>query len=116
MTLLEDEFRSFFQRNVNQLVGLAYLWSGNQDDAVDLAQEALTRAWRRWESLSRHPNPEAWVRRVLHNLCNDRWRSLKRERSFDTPVLHEEYMMVTPIETDVALFVSSIRVESATAG
>jgi RNA polymerase sigma-70 factor, ECF subfamily len=108
LSLSEDEFRSFFERNVGQLVGLAYLWSGSQDDAVDLAQEALTRAWKRWESLSRHANPEAWVRRVLHNLCNDRWRTLKRERSIDAWKSTDQYVMATPVETDVASLVSRL--------
>jgi RNA polymerase sigma-70 factor (ECF subfamily) len=77
----QGEFRKFFEANREQLIGLAYLWCGDRQEARDLAQETLTRAWQRWGEVSAHPNPEAWARRVLHNLCASRWRRLKIERS-----------------------------------
>jgi RNA polymerase sigma-70 factor (ECF subfamily) len=77
----EQEFGRFFRENCEQLVGLAYLWCGDRQDARDLAQETLVRAWEAWEALSTHPNPEAWARRVLHNLCTSRWRRRNLERS-----------------------------------
>ncbi len=74
LTPPEEEFTGFFRENRTQLVALAYLWCGDREEAIDLAQETLTRTWERWESVSRHPNPEAWARSVLHNLCTSRWR------------------------------------------
>ena len=76
----EEGFRRFFEANCEQLVGLAYLWCGDREEALDLAQEALTTTWQRWNEVSAHPNPEAWARRVLHNLCTSRWRRRKIER------------------------------------
>ena len=36
------------------------------------------RAWLRWESVSAYDDPEAWVRRVAHNLAVSRWRKTKK--------------------------------------
>jgi RNA polymerase sigma-70 factor (ECF subfamily) len=77
----QEGFEKFFEANREQLIGLAYLWCGDRHEARDLAQETLTRAWQRWEEVSAHPNPEAWARRVLYNLCASRWRRLKVEQS-----------------------------------
>jgi RNA polymerase sigma-70 factor (ECF subfamily) len=77
----EEGFRRFFEANCEQLVGLAFLWCGDRQEALDLAQETLTRTWQRWSEVSTHPNPEAWARRVLHNLCASRWRRRKIERA-----------------------------------
>jgi RNA polymerase sigma-70 factor, ECF subfamily len=77
----EEGFRRFFEANCEQLIGLAYLWCGDRQEARDLAQETLTRTWQRWSEVSAHPSPEAWARRVLHNLCTSRWRRRRIERS-----------------------------------
>jgi RNA polymerase sigma-70 factor (ECF subfamily) len=37
-------------------------------------QEAFTRAWPRWETISRYDNPATWVRRVAMNVATSRWR------------------------------------------
>ena len=46
----------------------------------ELAQEALARAWARWDRISRLDSPEAWVYRVGLNLCRSRFRRSRAER------------------------------------
>jgi RNA polymerase sigma-70 factor (ECF subfamily) len=46
----------------------------------ELAQEALARAWARWDRVSRLESPEAWVYRVGLNLCRSRFRRSRAER------------------------------------
>lgn len=36
------------------------------------------RAWLRWETVGAYDDPEAWVRRVAHNLAVSRWRKTKK--------------------------------------
>ena len=36
------------------------------------------RAWLRWETVGAYDDPEAWVRRVAHNLAVSRWRKAKK--------------------------------------
>jgi RNA polymerase sigma factor (sigma-70 family) len=50
---------------------VAFRLLGSEADAVDTAQEACARALVRWNRVSRHPNPMAWVARVSANLAMD---------------------------------------------
>lgn len=108
----EAEFRQFFQENRTQLVALAYLWCGDREEAVDLAQETLTRTWERWGSVSRHPNPEACARRVLHNLCTSRWRRRKLERSHVSVTVISQMELSDAMELDVAKLVAQLAPET----
>jgi len=56
----------------------------NDADAEDVAQEALFRAYRKFDSL-RDPNRfRAWVVRISFRLALDRWRSAKRRERRET--------------------------------
>ncbi len=48
---------------------VAYRMVGSREDARDLAQEAMARAYAHWRRASHHP--EAWVARVTANLAID---------------------------------------------
>ncbi|MFV0317437.1 MAG: RNA polymerase sigma factor, partial [Microthrixaceae bacterium] len=58
---------------------LRFCWGLTVDahDAVDVAQEAMTRAYADWETVSAG-NPPGWVRSVALNLVRQRWRSERR--------------------------------------
>lgn len=46
--------------------------------AEDLLQLALERAYRHWRRVCRSGDPERYVRRILANAANDRWRQVFR--------------------------------------
>ena len=52
-----------------QLVGLARTILAGDDEAEDLAQEALVHAWARLGSLRRPESFAAWVRRIVARRC-----------------------------------------------
>ena len=56
----------------------AFRLLGEREEASDCAQEALTRAYPRWDRLLRKGDPSPWVVRVAANLAIDRWRRAKR--------------------------------------
>ena len=56
-----------------RLQSQAYVLTGSHEQAQDLTQEALLRTWRSWEKVAVLDNPEAWTRKVLHNLCITSW-------------------------------------------
>ncbi|MEU9128760.1 SigE family RNA polymerase sigma factor [Kitasatospora sp. NPDC048540] len=56
----------------------AYVLTGNREAAEDLVQETLERACRRWRRIAAADSPEAYVRRIMVNLANDRWRRWRR--------------------------------------
>ncbi len=51
---------------------------GNPEVAEDLAAEALARAYARWKTVRDHPNPDAWLLRVVGNLAIDHVRTAGR--------------------------------------
>ena len=63
-------YRASRDRLALQLAAL----TGNPSEANDVVQEAFMRAWLRWETVGAYDDPEAWVRRVAHNLAVSRWR------------------------------------------
>jgi RNA polymerase sigma-70 factor (ECF subfamily) len=84
----EDEFDSFFDDAWPRLQGQASALTGSRELAQDLTQEALLRAWRSWEKVSRLESPEGWTRMVLHNLCIASWRKTRRQPTKHDPVVH----------------------------
>lgn len=66
----DDLFRVVWPR----AVATARRIVGPGGDPEALAAEALTRAYDRWPSVSRHAAPDAWVLRVTINLALDRVR------------------------------------------
>jgi RNA polymerase sigma-70 factor (ECF subfamily) len=70
------DFEDFYRQEYRNMVGLAYVLTGNRWSAEDTAQDALTAAFRKWKVLSTFDSPGAWLRRVT---CN-RSVSLIRKR------------------------------------
>lgn len=53
-TVLDDasaEFHDFFERHYAELARFAHLLTGGADGADDLAADALTALWQRWDRL-----------------------------------------------------------------
>jgi RNA polymerase sigma-70 factor (sigma-E family) len=72
------EFEEFVTARSAALFRTAVLLTGNRQDAQDLVQSALERAWRHWGRVAAAEQPEAYVRRILVNSLRDRWRIRKR--------------------------------------
>lgn len=73
----EAEFSAFVARDGGQLLGFAFLLTGNRHDAEDLAQQALLRAAAHWPAARQ--SPARYSRTVLLNLVRDRWRAWQRQ-------------------------------------
>jgi RNA polymerase sigma-70 factor (ECF subfamily) len=69
-----EPFERFYAREYQPVVALAYVLSGSRTGAEDLAQEGFLVAYREWDRVSTHPNPAAWVRRVVANRSVSLWR------------------------------------------
>jgi len=66
---------AIFDAHHERLYRLARRLSASAEDARDLVQETFLRAARSPASIpDATPNQEAWLVRVLINLCRDRWR------------------------------------------
>lgn len=92
-----ESFEVFYHREISAVVGLAYVLSGSNRAAEDLAQEAFLSALRHWEQISGYDNPGAWVRRVVSNRAVSRFRRSAAEARALLRLRGEDY---TVPETD----------------
>jgi RNA polymerase sigma factor (sigma-70 family) len=73
---------ALFDAHHQRLFRLARRLAGNAEDARDLVQETFLRAARSPLSVpAGHSHEEAWLVRVLINICRDRWRQLAVRRT-----------------------------------
>ncbi|HEX2455351.1 MAG TPA: RNA polymerase sigma factor [Vicinamibacterales bacterium] len=72
---------ALFETHHQRLYRLARRLSGSSEDARDLVQETFLRAARSPHSVPEGtPHEEAWLVRVLVNICRDRWRQIAVRR------------------------------------
>jgi RNA polymerase sigma-70 factor (ECF subfamily) len=71
----QPEFDAFYRRSKDKCFRAVLASVGNTSEADDLLAEAYTRAWQKWDTVSTHPAPEAWIVLVAMNLHRDNWRS-----------------------------------------
>ncbi|MDG4827406.1 RNA polymerase sigma-70 factor [Asanoa sp. WMMD1127] len=65
-----------FEANRRRLFGVAYRMLGEASEAEDVVQDA----WLRWERGDFAVSPEAWLTKVVTNLCLDRLTSARAQR------------------------------------
>ncbi|MEV4507475.1 SigE family RNA polymerase sigma factor [Dactylosporangium sp. NPDC049525] len=72
------DFAEFYSATYPRLLTQLYAFAGDRADAQDIVQEAFTRAFAQWATVSSFDDPVGWVRRVAWNLAISRWRRAKR--------------------------------------
>ena len=73
-------FERVYRRELVPIVALAVALTGSRETGVDLAHEAMLRAFREWSRVEQLERPGAWIRRVVINLARDTHRRGVRER------------------------------------
>ncbi|HTO00459.1 MAG TPA: sigma-70 family RNA polymerase sigma factor [Microthrixaceae bacterium] len=79
----DDEFRGFYERLEPRAVAAAIRLVGSRPAGEDIAAEAFARAYAKWSKVSRHPNPDAWLMRVVGNVAIDHVRHESRRSHFE---------------------------------
>jgi len=72
----DGDFDTAFPNLWSRAYGVGYVVLGDRAEAEDIAQEALARAFVRWDRVSGFAGP--WVVRVAGNLAIDRVRRSRR--------------------------------------
>ena len=90
----DDLLAALFNRHQERLYRLARRMSGDAETARDLVQETFLRAARRSSLPAHESGREAWLVRVLVNLCRDRWRRQRVRRR------HEDDLPAPPVAGD----------------
>ena len=83
-----EGFEQLCRDEYANLVRTAYFITGDREEALDIAQETLARAYERWKVVSALDRPGAWLQRVAGNLSLS-WRRRQRVRARhrSTPVV-----------------------------
>lgn len=73
-------FEVFYAANAARLHTAVLFVVGEPAAAADALQEAMARAFERWDDLRAGPNPAGWVYRSALNVSRHTWRRRVRER------------------------------------
>jgi RNA polymerase sigma factor (sigma-70 family) len=72
----EPPFEDFFQAHFERILRVLYLVGGDRHEAEDLAQEALVKAYERWDRIRGLSDPAGYVYRMALNARRSRFRRL----------------------------------------
>jgi len=78
------DFATFYEANIDSLIGALSAALIDPGLAQDAAAEAMARACQRWHKVGTYDNPMGWCYRVAMNWTTSRWRKRKREVSTST--------------------------------
>lgn len=107
---IEEGFEKLVAKYQDKVYTLCYRYSGNDEDANDLAQEAFIKAYRSLGTFKGSSRFGTWLYRVTTNVCLDELRRRKRQfqtQSLDQPVAGIDSDM-KPIVLDDAVSVDEL--------
>lgn len=83
-----EEFERLVQKYDKAIYNLAYRLTGDKEEAKDLAQEALVKAYRSFDKFQLGSSFEKWLYRIASNIYIDRLRRRPKFRieSLDRPI------------------------------
>lgn len=82
----EQDFSAYVAARGPALLRFAYLVTGDRSESADLVQDALERAWPRWDGLVARGSAEAYLKRSITNGAVSRWRKLGRVHPVAEPI------------------------------
>ena len=83
-------FEELVARHRDKIYARAYSMLRNEDEAVDLSQEAWIKAWQRLKQFQGESSFVTWTTRIVINLCLDQLRKQKRQRLESIEQMDEE--------------------------
>ena len=82
----QDAFEQLVLDNQNKVYSLALRLVNDREEAADLAQEALVKAWQGLASFQGESSFATWVYRLTTNVCIDHLRKKKRREGVEPSV------------------------------
>ena len=83
-------FEELVARHRDKVYSRALSMLRNEDDAVDVSQEAWVKGWQRLKQFQGESSFLTWMTRIVINLCLDQLRKHKRQKSESVEELEEE--------------------------
>ncbi|MBC7341921.1 MAG: sigma-70 family RNA polymerase sigma factor [Clostridia bacterium] len=75
-----EAFEKLIQQYIPQVYNLAYRFMGNHEDAEDMAQEALIKAFRKFAQFRGECSFITWLYHIVSNTCRDELRRRTKVR------------------------------------
>lgn len=92
-------FEEMVARETDSLYRAALTLARNRDDAEDLVQDTLIKAWRSFDSYREDGNARGWLITILYNAYRDRYRKQKRQPATTPLQVDDSYHSQIPVET-----------------
>jgi RNA polymerase sigma-70 factor (ECF subfamily) len=83
-------FEELVARHRDKIYARAYSMVRNEEEAVDLSQEAWVKGWQRLVQFQGESSFGTWMTRIVINLCLDHLRKQKRQRSESIDAMDED--------------------------
>jgi RNA polymerase sigma-70 factor (ECF subfamily) len=83
-------FEELVARHRDKVYARAYSMMRNEDEALDLSQDAWVKGWQRLGQFQGDSSFVTWMTRIVINLCLDQLRRLKRKRAESLEAMAEE--------------------------
>ena len=83
-------FEELVVRHRDKLYARAFSMMRNEDEAVDLSQEAWVKGWQRLKQFQGEASFVTWMTRIVINLCLDQLRKHKRLRTDSIEQMDDE--------------------------
>ena len=83
-------FEELVARHRDKIYARAFSMMRNEDEAMDLSQEAWVKSWQRLKQFQGDSSFGTWITRIVINLCLDQLRRRKRQRTDSIEEMNEE--------------------------
>ncbi len=83
-------FEELVARYRDKIYARAYSMMRNEEEAIDLSQEAWVKGWQRLSQFHGESGFGTWMTRIVINLCLDQLRKQKRQRTESIEEIDEE--------------------------
>jgi RNA polymerase sigma-70 factor, ECF subfamily len=83
-------FEELVARHRDKIYARAFSMMRNEEEALDLSQEAWVKGWQRLVQFQGESSFTTWMTRIVINLCLDQLRKQKRHRAESIEEMDEE--------------------------
>jgi len=83
-------FEELVARHRDKLYARAFSMVRNEEEAIDLSQEAWVKGWQRLKQFQGESTFATWMTRIVINLCLDHLRRQKRQRTESIEAMDED--------------------------
>jgi RNA polymerase sigma-70 factor (ECF subfamily) len=83
-------FEELIARHRDKIYARAFSMMRNEQDAIDLSQEAWVKGWQRLKQFQGDSSVSTWMTRIVINLCLDQLRKQGRRKMESIEMMDEE--------------------------